>query len=542
MKKIISVLLSLIMLFALCVPAFSADAQQENCPVIYIEGQGIGIIRNQGQEGEQKLYPFDEEILPVIFNNIKPLLKEAALGVVKNDYSEYTNMIKSLFEEKYSELKLGKDGYPTDGSVIYKHNMWQAPGKLSNIRKTIPVTNGTYPVYRWHYDWRLSPLELAKDLDKLIDTVLAQTGAQKVNIISRCQGTCIAYAYLAEESFGALNKVNSCVFYDSAFLGIGMVNALFSGEIKLNAGAVDRFLSYYMNENNMVINDEETTKLILSLAELFEEVEVLGFGLDKLEPLVQKIAADAAPAVLKESFGTFPSYWAMLSPEYFEKAINFVFPTDEEKAEWAGLIDQLKAYHELQKDAAEIITELSKTVDIAFVSKYGFPAYPISADAAEDGDGYVSARLTGFGAKVTDLDKKFSTSYLNKARLNGFDKYISADGKIDASKGVLPDKTWYIKNLYHTPFPDCVNDLMVKFINSDGTMTVWSDPQFTQFLNFTPTNNESSDASRGVLNPILEAGDTNDTTKDYTQSPLQALFRFLQRLISVLLNLFVTQK
>lgn len=539
MKKITALILSAIMLLCVCSPAFAVNENEEKYPVIYIAGQGVSIVRNQGQADEKKLYPFEKDILDDIIENIKPLLENAALGVVKNDYSEYTEQITNLFREKYSELKLGKDGLPTDGSTMYRGSKWRDGGKLSNLVETIPMGDESrYPVYRYHYDWRLSPVLIAEDLNDLVDTVLEQTGAKKVNIISRCQGTCVLFAYICNEAFGAKEKVNSCVFYDSAFRGIGAVDAMFSGKLVIDAGAVDRFLSFYLDKENITLNDENTTELILAFAELMEELEVLGFGLDKLTPVINDIAADALPGVLKESFGTFLGYWAMLSPEYYEQAIDFIFPTEEDKAEWAGLIAQADEFYALQKNMDERFKELSEYIDIGVVAKYGFPAYPISADGAEESDGYVSARKTGFGAEVTDLDKKFSGAYISKATLDGTAKYISADRQIDASKGLFPEKTWFIKNLYHTPFPSCVNDLMIEFVNSNGKMTVWSDPDFTQYLQFTPTNDRTSDAARGFLTPINTMSDTVDLTEKYTHSKLEALFKFVLKFFKMIIALF----
>lgn len=79
---------------------------------------------------------------------------------------------------------------------------------------------------------------------------------------------------------------------------------------------------------------------------------------------------------------------------------------------------------------------------------------------------------------------------------------------------------------------------MIDFVNSNGSMTVNTNPAYTQYLQFTDLNGQSSDAGRGTLTPILTADDTEDLTQQYTSNKLQALFRFLEKLIKLIFKLF----
>lgn len=542
-KKVLAFMLTAALLVS-SLPLWSAFAANETeYPIVYIEGQGIGIVSNEGTSEQKALYPLNTDILALLTENIKPLLEEIAVdAAMGKDYSGFSKQLYDLMAPIYEGLPLDGDGNPTGNSTIYKHNMWRGARSLGNIKSSIPMTNGSYPVYRWHYDWRLSPITLADELDDLIDAVLAETGAAKVNIISRCLGSNIAYAYLCSEKYNAADKVNACVMYAAATEGLGILDAIFTGEVVFDAGAVNRFVKYYKENKDLIINDEPTTELIFSLIELFEEVNVLGMSLDFVADIVNDIFAQAGPDILKASYGGFLGYWAMISPECHEKAKNFIFATDEDKEEWAGFIALADEYNELATDMEAKLKKAGESIDIAVISKYGLPDFPFSADAGLDSDGFIGADRTSFGATVTDLDKKFSSAYMKAAKENGTDKYIGADEKIDASTALFPDTTWFIKGLPHRDFPECVNDLMVKFVNNSDTVNVWSDESFTQYLQFTPTNNSTSDSTRGTLTPILTAADTNDTTEDYTKSPLQALFRFLEKLVNFFKKLFEGNK
>lgn len=522
MKKIVSVFLTALLLLSLAVPAFAAEEQY---PTIYIEGQGNSLYRPDGT----KVYGLDVDVLSLVKENLGDLLKTYFSCALTGDFTAYNDQISDLIIPLYQDVKLGKDGMPTDGSGIPANKDWK--NGTGNIATTIDLTNGSYGVYRWRYDWRLSPLVLAEDLSGLIDQVLAETGKSKVNIISRCLGANIAYAYLHEYDY---SKVNACVFYAPSIDGIGVLNAIFSGKFEFDSGALDRFVTYFQDQKNLTIRDEETTELILTTLSLLDQTGVLNkTGL--LDKIVNNVKDDVIPRILKETYATFPAYWSMLSPSYVDDAKAFVFKDCED--EFAGLIAQIDAYAAIAKDSHAFLQSIADDVQIAVVAKYGFPAFPLSEDATEESDVYVTTGLASMGATCASSGGKLDSKYIKAQTAAGKGDYISADGKIDASTAAFPDTTWFIKNLEHKAFPDCVNDLMVAFINTPG-MTVKTDSRYTQFLQFSPTNEESSDSAKGTLTPIVTAADTEDTTQKYTQSPLDALFKFLTKIIRFFTKLF----
>ncbi len=528
MKRLFSLLLTACLLLGLAVPAF-ADEAQTACPMIYLEGQGIGLYRDDGTQ----VYNLGIDLMSRLQPNLTELVKRSFHGDYTGDYGPFSELLYETVVPVYETEALGKDGTPTDGSHVYPGNMWRGQGSLSNIKETIPLASGErYPVYRWHFDWRLSPITLADELRDLIDAVLEETGAEKVDLISRCLSTNIVYAYLY--TYGG-DKIHSSTFYSSSTYGIGAANALFSGELTVDPNALERFLSYYRDSNNLVIRDEQTTDLIFVLLALANEMKLVGVGLDRFMRTYNAFKKEAMVPILRATFATFPSYWAMVSPAYYETARAYVFQGVED--EYAGLLEKTDAYYEMQKQMNEKLLALKDDVRFAVIAKYGYPAFPLSDDANEESDGYVSVGYASYGAKAADYNKTLSDSYIRKAVQSGHARYLSADCKIDAATALFPDTTWFTKDLYHTHFPDCVNDLCVAFANNDN-MTVFTDPAYPQFLQYTPTNSAGSDYATGTLTPIRSIDDTEDNTAGTKRTFWTVLRDFFRALGTFLKTLF----
>lgn len=528
MKRLLSVWLVLCLLLGLAVPAL-AENETASCPMIYLEGQGIWLYRDDGTQ----VYNLGIDLMGRVQPNLKELVKRSFHGDYTGDYGPFSELLYETVVPVYETEALGKDGMPTDGSHVHPNDMWRGQGTLSNIKTTIPLSNGgSYPVYRWHYDWRLSPIILAEELRDLIDAVLADTGAEQVDLVSRCESTNIVYAYLYANGG---KKVHSSIFYSSSTNGIGAANALFSGELTIDPNALERFLDYYRDSNNLVIRDEQTTDLIFLLLALANEMKLVGVGLDRFMRTYNAFKKDAMVPILRATFATFPGYWSMVSPEYYEKARAFVFGGVED--EYAGLLEKTDAYYEMQKHINEKLRSLKDDVRFAVIAKYGYQAFPLSADANEESDGYVSVGYASYGATTADFDKTLSDSYIRQAVKNGNGRYLSADCKIDASTALFPDTTWFTKDLYHTYFPDCVNDLCVAFANNDN-MTVFTDPAYPQFLQYTATNSAGSDDATGTLTPIRSIEDTHDNTAGEKRTFWTALRDFFRALGAFLKTLF----
>lgn len=521
MKKVLAALLSLIFVFGLMVPAFQTMAAEE-LPLIYFSGRGCELIRPDGTW----VWEPDGSVIDNMKDNLSDIAKSMVKGNLTRNFDEFNDIVYDCVAPVYADSALGKDGFPTDGSGVPDYINWRLG--LDRVKTSIQLDGGRYPVYRWHYDWRLSPLTLADELNDYIHAVLEDSGASQVNILSRCEGSTITYCYL--HKYGA-QLVHSCVLNSDITNGIDFTSSLFSGDITIDSRALNNFVQYFADVEDITINNEETTEMLLDLISFLQSTGVLKVVTSLLEYGYDTVKDDLITRILKSSFATFPAYWAMVTPDKYEQAKQFVF--GDEIEEYSELIALTDEYYEIQQESSDFLKSISDEVNICIISKYGMPEIPLSENATEESDIYLATRLSSYGAVCADFDGTLSQKYVNERTQAGYGKYISPDLKIDASACALPETTWFVKGMAHRCFAACVDTLSVKFVNSDN-MTVDSDPSYPQFLQFTATNDSLNDAE-GYLTPVaaLEAKEQTvlGAIFEKLSTPLVRFWKFLQSFI-----------
>lgn len=91
---------------------------------------------------------------------------------------------------------------------------WDIYGDLA---ESLAEELGDDCVYFFGYDWRLDNRDTAEELASYIDTVLENTGAEKVNIVAHSMGGFVTSAYLsAHKNDGLVDRVVTC---GTPFLG-----------------------------------------------------------------------------------------------------------------------------------------------------------------------------------------------------------------------------------------------------------------------------------------------------------------------------------
>jgi len=515
MKKLISVILSVIMIFAVMAP--SVCAANEKTVTVYLEGYGSGLI---GKSGEQA-FPVDLGLVDGIKEISGQLLKNLAVAEITGDYSEYSEDLYNLIAPAYADLKLDNNGESTD----LNGNFYYGLGFDSTTKIEHNNSKFTGGYYRFHYDWRLSVEYNAELLDTFIDNVIARTGATKVNLIGRCLGGNIISAYLQNAPEASIARLNKVIMYIPSTLGVEFISALFSGKIVLDPDAVDNYVKYSLADNDILGMSEEDPLLgtLTTVISFVNETYVLGFGTDVVERIVQSVKDDALARILRDSYASFPSFWSMVCAEDVEDAIALVYNTPELQQEYAGMISKIRSYHQnVQLNAENRIAELSEqSLDIMVISKYNYADFPLSADSAQQSDGTAATVATSFGATVADFGSTLSDKYI-KAMDEEDLKYLSADNMIDASTCVLPETTWFIKNLYHSNFPASVDALMNAFLVTDG-MTIDTYEEYSQFLKY--------DEETGAVSKVvgLDEGDIID--KDSVEAKTSLFMKVLKLIL-----------
>ena len=464
MKKITSIILSLILCMSLTVPAFAGSYDEK--PTIYVTGARVTHI--YAADGTQ-LFPNDSvDEAAIIKEAIKPCLEKFAVGVLTNDYKAWAQEFHQAVIACMGELALDKNGEASDGSYPEHPYNYSLPKKSSNYNE--------YDYLLW-YDWRLSPLETAELLKKYIDQVKTVTGEDKVNLLGRCYGANVVQTYLTLYPEHAVANVDDVAYLSSSVGGIDILGSLFTGNIELNDQAIENFVNYYMKNENL-IEDQDTKALISTTVELLNYIKVLGITGESLELLIQRFKSDIFPLVLKDTFAGWPSYWAMVPADKYEEARDFIFAGV--KDEYAGFIEKTdRYYNEVQLKSTETLLALDKAgIDFYIISKYNFPDIPIYENATALSDGNTTVERQSFGATCADHGEVFTDKYINSLKDT---KYLSADRKINASTCLFPETSYFVKDMHHETFPYAINRFALDLMNNEATVSGGEYAQYMQF-------------------------------------------------------------
>lgn len=511
MKKFVAMLICLAMLISFAVPAFAEN--ENNLPVIYLEGKGNEAIYKQ--DGTLASNPSTIDRGQYIKNSVGPVLEELGRALLTGDYSDYIDALVASTAPIYEDIALNKDGEAEDTYI-----KWDC--------KTVPIDKND-KIFYFKYDWRLSPIDTAQQLDTYIERVLEQTGAKGVNIHCRCLGVNFAMAYVAKSLNGEYDhpfRVKNMMLNTSGLAGYITLGALLSGSVKIDADATDRFVTDYLSSGDM-IDDPTLAMLAYSFVSILNYANILDLGVDFIQKIVDEIIDELLPKLALCCYGGYPSYWSMVSDEYYDKAINAVFSTDEMKKEYKNFIAKTDAYHELLGQTnektglakyEELLLKLKEQgVGIAVVAKYGSPSVPMFENSEVTGDVRGTVTELSFGAVGTEIGKTFSEKYLAQANDKGTDKYISPDETVDASSCLFPDTTWFIKNIKHDTFPDYFNELFEEFCQSGGEMSVFDEAEYPQYLVY--------------CDGKVSADETSPGKDKWTNDPIRLLFRIVTGII-----------
>lgn len=537
MKKLISILLAVIMLVTFASPALSATAASEaQLPVIYIVGKQNSPVYKTDAEGNflvdenGKKIQVDDVNKPLgmtreeyILSQVEPVTKELLPALISGNYDEYIKALTASFAPVYKEAVLNEDGVDPDGRIDWNYAV-QKPS----------VGQGGLNYYYFKYDWRYSPYEKADELHQFVEYVCSKEKVDKVNIHARCYGSNVAMAYIAKSEAGMYGKpfrVNNLCLNTTPLDGYIVVGALMSGSIKLDADNIDRYVSLYLNGDD-IFDDPFMESVATVLVSVINQAKILGWGLDEIQKIYDDIADKLVPSLALVSYGTFPSYWSMIGDKYYEKAKKMVFGTTEPEGKYAKFIEKIDNYHNLigvieEETGMPKYASLLKRCEenhgmkTAVFAKYGFLTFPLFDGCEITGDSRGSVTELSLGGIGTAVGETFTKKQLAEIKaMEDFDeKYLSDDNKIYAGTCLFPETTWFSKNLHHADLNQ-IDPIATAFFLSDGQLTVDDAmfPQFHEYDNGNFVNVETEDEIDGV----------------WSNNGYVVLFRFLSTLFEFL--------
>lgn len=559
MKKLTALFLSIIMLLSVCSVGVSAAAENkhEKSPIIFIAGSSVDLVdgdQNPISTGFDVLTDDDEgdgittkDIIETSLNIILPFVIE---GLPADKWDNYG---KALYEELapiFAEGQLDGDGNPKFGTGVAKAevDMWNQTA-LKNQGK-----DGKFGLreYDFRYDWRLSPYDHVDRLHEYIKTIIKSTGCDKVCLVGRCLGGNIITAYL--DKYGSEKLVKKVVYDEVMSNGSIVINDIFSGKIAFSDRHIQAYLleSEHFGKSDIGIDLVGVSDLILELVErtvdLCTQLGVVDGFTGGVMALYERLYSAFMPAMLQATgIGTWVSYWSSLCDADFDTALDLLFGKEGSEGREAnkGLIakitevrERIVKPRELEGDAnlyKKFVNEYG--VEIGVIAGYGLVNPPIIENSDANGDCTVDTKCSSFGATVAGVFDKLPQEYIDERIAAGYGKYISPDGKVDASTCLFPETTWIIKNKHHDTWQSIVTiaEYFTQYSNVNATS---NSKNISRFLVIDPYGNVEKAVNMTAEN-CVDGPWLNDVVQEPTEESMWVSFiRFLTTIFNFLKSLF----
>lgn len=566
MKKLISLVLALIMVFSLAAPASSAMVDGKKVPIILLRGDGTDIY---DKTGENIVWPVslgdegDKDIL--IDSIIDVIFPHLITGLLTGNYDGYYEAFYQAVLPLFDDAHLDGEGKPIDGTQMDPTCQRTNASKMTYNA----INDGGEPdrfnmgEYTFYYDWRLSPYETAKSLDAYIQAVMQKTGSDQVNLVGLCLGgtPVLAYLdmYLDKLENGTKPYIKNVMFDTTVAFGCDVFTDAFRGKIDLDPDGLQRFLDQYMDPDEATFDGlgdmaVMLNEIIFTTYDLLREVTVAEQLFDSLEEFYDVIADGLVPKLAIASYGTFPGYWGSIDPDYYEEARDYVFgkPGSEMYDKYAVMIAEMdRFYEEVSSQKFDIIEECKANgTHFGAVAKYGYQHYPFIESQNELADGLISLKSATAGATCSLVGKTLPDDYIADRIEKGYGDWITADKQVDLSTSYFAptDTVWVIKNSIHDDFS--VEERLVENFcwgTNETTASLSEKTIYERFMLFTLTPEEYDNDDKYADDYLVPLNEDNKDETLWEDTPvgeestiftkLSALFRWLGAMIKFILRI-----
>ena len=509
---------------------------RDSIPVVEVPGFGETIYRNLHTEDESDdttvFGPSMDKMIPALVKYLPGFLA----GVMLEDHDLITNNLGPFVLEAFDGLGCNPDGTMKEGTGgKYDNSLWldenlepippeeieipepdmmeQISGKISAFFNGItakineafamlsslvnpPAAEPEEPeedvipepkygyghTFSFSFDWRKDMHTLAGELRDYIERVKKVTGSEQVAITAFSQGNCVVMTYLYEYFYTETDPevrddIYAVVFMCGAMNGVSACADPVSGNIKLDSLSLLRFVK-------SLLGNSSSTLGIYYMVEMLYAVGLFDAIVERVNNYIEDGFEDAIDPYLLETFGGIPGFFAMMSPERYQDAEEFLFGTPELQEKYAGLLEKNRYYHnEVQPNMPDIIEMLmSEGINVGILAEYGYPVAPATADNDVMTDGTICTTDESFGAVCSEVDGILGLDYVQEKECECGGNHVSCDLQIDASTCLFPDITWFGKNLRHDGSRRFWLELIDLIIYSDEQITVWDYADYPQFM------------------------------------------------------------
>ncbi|MBR3766901.1 MAG: hypothetical protein IKL10_01505 [Clostridia bacterium] len=487
MKKLISLVLVLTMLFS--VVSVSASASENGyvadydreTPVIIVHGMSQNDTYLLDDNGEWAVdengayitgWPLKLDIMGLVKEALFPLLLSAFL---KQDIGLTDAMKRGAYEGLPIIHKDNEGNYDLPIEVpCYEYPMGKMSEELREyyynllpLQGLVDIVGGDN-VYYFGYDSFGDIIGETEKLNYYIhEVVLEQTKAEKVNLCFISLGGTIGVNYLETypEDYEIMNKVE---FVVPAIDGSDIIGDILTGNLSV------------IYDDKVLYED-----LLVKLLGDSYLAYIINIVLRILPSWLLKDALAAlAEGVVEAGVRSTSIIWALCPTDYYKEARAKWLETDE----YTLIREKVDYFMNSRANFAENLSNLMATgCKVYDICCYGGGMFPLCRDWNKtNGDGIVHATSASMGSTFADVGKTLGDGYV-AAGTNCSDpthNHISPDNTVDATTGLLPCTTWYIKNQDHEKLPN--NDVVLKMafdIMTDNNMVnVYSNPEkYPQF-------------------------------------------------------------
>ncbi len=528
MKKALALLLTLLMVFSLFTVAFAA---KDITPVIVVSGMNCFPL-TLAETGEQVWPPSGDSILAVVKENLLPIGR----FLLTKDWQYIADeIIEDVYDDIFEKVACDEKGesvYDIE-TRLFPESLDNYPGEFENstisetgIARRVMEEIGSENVYYFNYDWRLSPMKHADDLNAFIENVKKEKGCDRVTLIPCSMGGTVTNAYLYKYGNESIKKV---IYTMAAFQGLSSVGEMFSRGIDVDVSTI---MSYMFSSKKDDLKMQIVMALVNTAVELMPSFEK--FADEFIDESLSELNDIIYDDLMIKSMGTFAGWWALVPDEYYDNAKEAFFGGKAPES----FIKVIDSYHyNVHRNAKKIMRDAADNgTEIYIISSYGFVGAPYTNQAMTQTDCLIETHHQSGRAITAPYGKPFPKDYEAVGTMcsDKSHNHVSTDGIIDASAGFFPESTWFIKYNNHVGMPygtDC-QKLMIYLVTADSHVTVHSNKDFPQFVELNRLTGEFTSLTGDTIKTDIKDSESNfivrlviiaDTLMKNTEKVLSAL-------------------
>ena len=257
-----------------------------------------------------------------------------------------------------------------------------------------------------------------------------------------------------------------------------------------------------------------------------------------LDRLYNKMKDDLIAPFLKVWYGVNAGFVAFVDDNY-EQYKSYIFNEEGDLEKYAAVLEYLDRYHyEVQEKTEEDLLAMKAAgVEVDTVVYYGNQTFPFTESASLTSDTVTAVADQSFGGTASALMGTLSDSYIAEREAAGFGKYISPDKQIDASTGLFPETTWYVKNANHIFHHGAINSFLMAIARTENA-TVDTVAGYPQFLNYDPDAQVFSPLEATNASDTDWQGMEHDAQSHGVTNLLRLIIEFMQKLLDKIVAFF----